>query len=157
MAIFIAGVLLERSRRLQAEATAVLDGAHADPPPERPAHRLDGPEARREGDRLDRYGTGLERDPGPLHARRLHVRGGCHPGLAAKGTREVALAHAGPARQGGNGQVLIQVVRDPLLELAQRLALGHLRGELGAELGLPARALEEQHEPAGRLERDLAT
>ena len=45
---------------------------------------------------------------------------------------------------------------DPLLQLAQRLALGGLRGELGAELRLPAGALHEQHEPARDLERRRA-
>jgi hypothetical protein len=33
------------------------------------------------------------------------------------------------------------VVGQPLLELSERLALGHLPGELGAELGLAAGAL----------------
>jgi hypothetical protein len=37
-------------------------------------------------------------------------------------------------------QVRVEVVRDPLLELPQRLALGRLSGELGAELGLSAGA-----------------
>ena len=40
--------------------------------------------------------------------------------------------------------------------VAQRLALGRLRGELSAELGLAARALDEQHEPARDLERRRA-
>ena len=44
------------------------------------------------------------------------------------------------------------MVRHPHLEVAQRAALRHLRGELHAELRLPAGALEKQHQPA----RDLA-
>ena len=59
-------------------------------------------------------------------------------------------------RERGHRQVLVEVVGHPGLELAQRLAVGRLRGQLGAELGLAAGALEEEHEPAGRLERDLA-
>src|SRR3954452_6162721 len=39
-------------------------------------------------------------------------------------------------------------------QLAQRRALGRLAGELGAELRLAARPLDEQHEPARHLERD---
>ena len=58
--------------------------------------------------------------------------------------------------EGRHGQVLVEVVRDPRLELAQRRALGHLRGELRAELRLAARALEEHHEPARDLERHVA-
>ena len=78
------------------------------------------------------------------------------PVSCAEGAREVALAHAGAPRQRRHGQVGVEVVRQPLLELAQRLAVGHLSGELGAELGLPAGTLEEQHEPAGGLERHVA-
>ena len=43
----------------------------------------------------------------------------------------------------------------PLLHLAQRLALGGLRGQRRAELRLPAGALHEHHQPARHLERRL--
>jgi hypothetical protein len=50
----------------------------------------------------------------------------------------------------------VQVVGQPRLKLAQRLALGHLSGQLGAELRLAARALEEHDEPARHLQCQLA-
>ena len=49
------------------------------------------------------------------------------------------------------------MVGDPLLHVAQRVAVRDLRGELRAELRLIAGAAQEEHEPAGDGERDVAT
>ena len=67
--------------------------------------------------------------------------------------RGLIAARAGEA---GDRQVLVEVLGDPGLELAQRLALGGLGASWRAELRLAAGALEEHDEPAGDLERDLA-
>src|SRR5215207_1991502 len=103
------------------------------------------------GDRLDRQVARLERDPGTLDASGLHVCAGRLAGFAAEGAGEVAVAHAGAARECRDGEVLVEMVRDPRLELAQRRAVGGLGGQLGAELRLAAGALHEDDEMAGGL------
>jgi hypothetical protein len=122
----------------------------------RTAHRLDRAEPAAPRDLLDRLLRAVERDAGGLDPRRLHVDGGRHADLPAKGTREVARAHAGPFCKGGDRQVLAEMVGDPCLKLAQRLPLGDLGRQLRAELRLAARTLQEEHEPAGNLERRAA-
>ena len=54
-----------------------------------------------------------------------------------------------------DGEVVARVLGDPLLDLAQWLALGGLGGELRAELGLVARAAQEDDEVAGDGEGDV--
>ena len=127
---------------------------HAEPARERAAQRLHGPEPAAAGDGVDRHDPGLEREPGALDAQRLDVGGGRHPGLGLEGAGEVALAHARARGERGDRQVGVEVVGHPRLQLAQRRAVGRLRGELGAELGLAAGALDEDDEPAGDIERD---
>ncbi|GAA3037694.1 hypothetical protein GCM10020000_14600 [Streptomyces olivoverticillatus] len=67
-----------------------------------------------------------------------------------------------PGREvGARGERLDRQVRagvgdDPVLDLAQRGALGGLRGELGAELPLVAGAAQEHHQAPGDGERGLA-
>src|SRR5215212_6956100 len=153
MAIFTVSFLLFRSRRLRAEAAAVVAGAHADASPEGPPHGLDGAEADLAGDRLGGHRPALEGDSGALDPRHLDVGGGRHPRLPSEGAGEVALAHARAFRQRRDREVAVEVVGNPLLQLAQRLALGALGGELRAELRLSAGPLEEEDEPARDLER----
>ena len=120
------------------------------------AHRLDGSEAAGESHDLDRSVRRLERDARRLDANGLDVRTGSHTELLAKSAREVALAHVRALGKRGNGEVGVEVLGDPVLELAQRLALGGLRRELRAELRLAARALHEHDEPARHLQCRLA-
>src|SRR5918998_4249497 len=102
------------SRRLRAEATAVGGRVDSDPPAEGAAERLDGAEADLARDHVDRQRAGLQSDPRALDAGGLDVDRGRHPGLVAKGAREVALAHAGAPRQRRYRQVLVEVVGNPL-------------------------------------------
>src|SRR4051795_5388170 len=88
------------SRRLRAEAAPVAGRADADPPSERPPHRLDRAEAGLAGDGLDRQVAGVEEDAGALDARGLHVDRRRHAGLVAEGAGEVALAHRRALREG---------------------------------------------------------
>ena len=79
----------------------------------------------------------------------LDVVGRRRAALLAEGTGERALAHAGVACQGGHRAVVVEVLADPRLQLAQRGPLGGLGGEWRAELVLAAGALEVHHQPAG--------
>ena len=94
-------------------------------------------------------------------ARRLdpagpHERGRRGPDLGAEGAGERSGAHRGPPGQGRHGEVAVEVIGDVGQHLAQRLALGPPHRELGAELGLAACALGEQHEAAGDVEGEGA-
>jgi hypothetical protein len=50
------------------------------------------------------------------------VPAGSHADLGGEGAGELTLREAGAAREGRNRQVLVRVLGDPLLHLAQRLA-----------------------------------
>ena len=71
------------------------------------------------------------------------------PGLGAEGAGEVAGAHVGASGHGVDGVIAGDVLEQRPLDLAQRLAIGPLSGERGAELGLVAGTAQEQHEVAG--------
>src|SRR5688500_10756888 len=118
-----------------AEASAVGGRRDADATREGAAQGLDGAEAGGGGDLLDRGGAGLEAGQGRLDADLLDVGRWRGADLAGEGAGEVAHAHRGAGGQRRHGQVGGRVVGDPGLEVAQRLALGLLGGELGAELG----------------------
>ncbi|GAA3075889.1 hypothetical protein GCM10020254_19750 [Streptomyces goshikiensis] len=47
------------------------------------------------------------------------------------------------------------MLRDPLLDVPQRLPPGRLRGQLGAELGLVARSAQEDHQVPGDQQRHV--
>ena len=98
----------------------------------------------------------LEQLAGALDPELLDVGGRRHADLAAEEAGEVARAHRGALGERLDAQVGVEVVGDPGLQLAQRAALGELRREVGAELGLAAGALEEEDQPAGDLDGDLA-
>ena len=135
------------------EAFSVTGRPDPEPSVKGAPHRLDGAEAAAPGDRLDGLLRAVQGDAGGLDAGGLDVHGRRHADLLAEGAREVARAHAGPFGERRHGEVRVEVVRDPGLELTQRLPLGDLSGKLGAELRLTARPFEEQHEPARHLER----
>ncbi|CAM5496372.1 hypothetical protein SNARM312S_03373 [Streptomyces narbonensis] len=59
------------------------------------------------------------------------------------------------AARASNGEVAAGVLGDPLLEVAQRLPVGGLGGQLDAELGLVARAAQEDDQMAGDGEGDV--
>src|SRR5207245_6055747 len=64
--------------------------------------------------------------------------------LAREDAREVPLAHRHLRGEGGDRQIRVEVIGDPRLQLAQRLAVCRLHGELGTELRLPAGALDRK-------------
>ena len=114
------------------------------------------PKPQRRATGVDRRVAGLERRCARSRRGRLDVGGGRHAHLARKARAKLRSLMCGARGERGHREVGVEVVGDPGLQLAQRLALGGLRGELRAELRLAAGALQEQHEPARRLERDLA-
>ena len=91
----------------------------------------------------------FEADPVDVAAR-------CHARLGLEGAGEVAGREPGAGGERLDGQVVVGVLGDPLLDLAQRFALRRLRGQLGAELGLVARAPQEDDQVAGDGERGVA-
>src|SRR4051812_45809890 len=138
------------------EPAAVVGRAHAEPAMEGAAHRLDGAEAAVARHGLDLLAARLEPHAGVVHAQRLDVGAWRHAHLACEGPGEVARAHAGALGERRHGQIGVEVRGHPFLEVPQRLALGDLRPEMRAELRLAAGAADEEHEPAGGLERHLA-
>src|SRR3954471_23738416 len=118
------------------EPLAILGRAHAEPPVKGAAHRLDRAEAACAGDDVDLLAGGLEPQTGVVHAQRLDVGRGRHAELAAKCAREVARAHVRLFGEALDGELLADVVGKPGLQLAQRLAVGHLRAQVRAELRL---------------------
>ena len=81
---------------------------------------------------------------------------GVMPTSAAEDEGELARGQVGLAGQGLHRQVGGRVVGDPALYVAQRLPVGQLPGELGAELGLVARTAQEHHQLPGDVERRVA-
>src|SRR5205807_4628077 len=84
-----------------------------------------------------------------LHADSLDVRRGRGAQFPVEGAREVARAHAGALGECRHREVLAEVHRHPVLELAQRRALGGWTLQRRAELRLTTGPLEEENEPAG--------
>ena len=107
------------------------------------------PKPQRGGDGGDRLAGVLEPAARGLEAHALDVARGRDAGLGAEGAGEVARAHVGARGHRLDGVIAGDVLEHGALDLAQRLALGALRGERGAELGLVAGAAQEQHEVAG--------
>src|SRR4029453_3235145 len=61
-----------------------------------------------------------------------------------------------PPGERRNGQILVGVLGDEALKVAEPVTLGDLRAELRAELGLPALPAQEEDEPARDLQRHRA-
>ena len=112
------------------EAAAVVGRADAEPAVKGAAHGLDRAEAAARATSSTGAACGLERDPRALHAQRLHVGGGRHAHLAAKARAKLRALMRARSASAGTERSAVEVVGDPRLQLAQRLALGGLRGEL---------------------------
>ena len=67
---------------------------------------------------------------------------------ARKMPGEVALAHRGHVRPDVRPRFLLEVTQHPQLQVAQGAVFAELCREMVAELGLSARALQNQHELA---------
>lgn len=104
----------------------------------------------------DAVGGLLQEAPGVFEADPVDVPARRDAGLRPEDAREVPGREPGAGGERLDGEVLAGVFGDPLLDLAQRLASGRLRGELGAELGLAARAPQEHDQMAGDDEGGLA-
>ena len=91
----------------------------------------------------------LEQAAGRLDPQGLDVRGGRGAGLGPEAAGEAARAHRGPTGEHGDGEVLVEVVGQPALQLGDRVGAGGPGGELRAELGLAAGAAHEDDQPAG--------
>src|SRR5262245_22059140 len=135
------------------EVGAVVAGRDAQRAAERPVHGLDGTEAGVARDLGQPGAGGLESPARRLDPRALDVDRRGERQITPKRAREVARAHPRATRERGYRQVLGRVVGDEGLEVAERVALGELPTELGAELRLPARPAQEQDEPARDFER----
>ena len=101
-------------------------------------------------------GAGWRRITGRLDADALDEAPGRLSHLLAEDPREVARAHRDASGERVDRVVGLRMLHDPGLQVAQRVPLGHLAGELRRELGLTARPLEEEHHRAGDLEGQLA-
>jgi cell division septum initiation protein DivIVA len=125
------------------EAAAILGGTYVQSAQEDAAHGLGGAEAAAGGDDGDGLAGVLQAPARGLDAHALDVAGGRDAGLGAEGAGEVARAHVGAGGHGLDGVIAGDVLEHGLLDLAQRLALGALGGERGAELGLVGGAAED--------------
>src|SRR3954470_8354681 len=148
-------ISIELCHLLEGEAVSVFDGCYSGATDKCPAHGPGGSESRTAGNEGDAQRAALQQLLSALNARPLDVGPRRHADSGLEGPSEVARAHVGPACQGLHAEVLVEVVRDPRLQLSQRLPLGRVRGELGTELSLPPGAADEQHELPGHLESRL--
>lgn len=118
---------------------------------------LRGCRSRRCGrDLLDAVGGVLQEAARLFEADQIDVPARGHAGLRLEGAGEVAWREAGAGGERLDGEVVVGVLGDPVLDLAQRLAPRGLGGELGAELGLVPRASQEHDEVAGDRQRGVA-
>ena len=136
-----------------AETAAVLARADAEGADEGAAHRLRRAVAAGAGGLLDPVRGVLQAAPGRLEPDPVDVASRRHAHLGREGPGELPRGQAGLAGQRLHRQVRGRVVGDPPLHVAQRLPVGQLPGELGAELGLVARAAQEHHQVPGDVER----
>src|SRR5262249_39226818 len=127
-----------------------------DPADERAAHGLGGAEPAPGTYGLEGVAGLLEKSARGFYADGRDILSRCHAHLAGEDPGEVARAHGYAAGQALDRVVLLWVLDHVGLQLAQRLVLGELHRELGAELRLPARALEEEDQLARGGERDVA-
>ena len=139
----------------EAKAAPVLGGADTECPQERPAHRLRRAEAAARRHRGQRLAGVLQGAPRRLQTQALDVAGRCDPRLGAEAAGEVAGAHVCPLRQRLHGEVGRQALHGEALDVAQRVALGRLGGEGGAELRLVGRSAQEEDEVTGDRQRRL--
>src|SRR5438093_956586 len=144
------------SPRRRVEAAAIRARRHAEQAEEGPPHHLGAPEAALRGDGVHAVRRLLEAPARALDARALDEARRRETDLAREHAREVPLAHRHLGGEGGHGEIRVEVIGDPGLQLAQRVAVGRLHGELGAELRLAAGALQEHDQLAGDAERELA-
>lgn len=122
----------------------------------RPGASPPGCRSRRRGDLLDAVGGVLDQTAGVFQTDAVDVAARRHAGLGLEGPGEVAGREPGAGREDVHRQVRAGMFGDPLLDLAQRLPLRGLCGELGTELGLVSRSPQEDDEMAGDGEGDLA-
>jgi hypothetical protein len=76
----------------------------------------------------------------------FHAPGRRHSHRPRKHPGEIARAHRRPASQGLDRKILLEVVRHPRLKIGDARVIRQLLLELGAELGLSSRSMEEEHE-----------
>ena len=112
----------------RAEAVSVFGGAGADTAGERAPHRLGRAEAGGARDIRSTASVGrLEQAARDFDAHALDVRGGRAADLVAEHAGEVARAHRDARREPLDAVIVVGVLGDPLLELAQRIARRELR------------------------------
>lgn len=131
---------------------AVLEWRGADLSLEQAVHGFGGREAARRGDLLHRLCRAFEGRPRRFEPLVLHVGGRGLTGVSEEDAREVALAESRFPCQGGNGQIVPQVLPNPADEVRDRIALGHLRGEGCAELALASGASQVHDQPSRDFE-----
>ncbi|MCU1372296.1 MAG: DJ/PfpI family protein [Ilumatobacteraceae bacterium] len=103
------------------------------------------------GDGGDGEIGGLQETADRLDPELLDVHGGGGARLGPEGAGERAGAHAGPLGEAVDGEILVEVVREPALDLDDGRGAGGLGLELGAELGLAAGSPGEHHQPCRHL------
>lgn len=135
------------------ESLPVPGGGDAEGADERAPHGLGRPVAAAPGDLLDPVAGVLQPAPGGFQANPVDVTARGHAGLGGEGAGELARGQAGPGGEAVHGQVGGGALGDPLLHLAQWLALRYLRSQLRAELSLAARAAQENHQVPGDGQR----
>lgn len=130
------------------KTAAIRARRHAERAKECAPQRLGSTESTFRSDRLDAFLAFLEPAAGGLESHPLNEARGSRPHAFDKGAGKVARAHRRAARQNGHREILREMVRHPRLQLGEGRAVGGLDLKLGAELRLPAGALQEEHQLA---------
>ena len=119
--------------------------------------RLGGAEAGGAGDLVDREARSSRAGGArPRRARVSTYAAGVQPTSSRNTRAKWRGLIATRAASRSTRVVVVGMLGDPRLQLAQRIARRDLRAELRAELRLPARPLHEQHELARGRQRDVA-
>src|SRR5258705_13530375 len=116
------------------ESIAVLAGRDADLAHERAAQGLGRAESRLLAHHLERLVGLLEQASRGLDTNRRNELGRRGAHLPREHPREVAWAHAYPAREPPDREILVRMIGDPGLQLAQRLVAGELHPGRGRGL-----------------------
>ena len=122
-----------------AEAVPVGTGGNIQVPLKRATERFKRAEATFCGDLLDSRRRFFEPAPSGFEPDLLHILRRCQLGFPLEHAGEVPRTHSGALGQGLDTEILFQMILHPRLEFPQRLALGCLQLEMGAELALRSR------------------
>ena len=136
------------------ETLPIVVWSDAEPAEKRSPHHLATMKAARFRDRFKTAVAELKFPSSALNAELFDIVRGRDTDLSREDASEVPGAHRGTRRQSLDGQVLLQMLGHPRLQLADLVLVGRLRGRQGAELTLAAGTTKKNHESLGDAKSD---